>query len=82
MEGNQVNSLQWYPHAQQEVCYDRQPAPQHQNDEAFFHPLDCGPTLQIGYAHFNYIFLLNQRMYDVYETIMFSDWILGIKRIH
>ncbi|CAH1414863.1 unnamed protein product [Lactuca virosa] len=50
IEGNQVNSLHWYPHAQQEVCYERQPQPQHQhqNDEAFFHPLDCGPTLQIG----------------------------------
>nr|GEZ91071.1 GRCD5 protein [Tanacetum cinerariifolium] len=23
--------------------------PQHQTHEAFFHPLDCGPTLQMGY---------------------------------
>ncbi|KAJ9549388.1 hypothetical protein OSB04_021931 [Centaurea solstitialis] len=49
IEGNQVNSVHWYQ--QQEVCYDnRQPAPQHQTDhDAFFHPLDCGPTLQMGY---------------------------------
>nr|ASP44960.1 SEPALLATA-like MADS box protein GRCD8 [Gerbera hybrid cultivar] len=47
MEGSQVNSLNWHPHAHQEIGYDRQP--QHQTDEAFFHPLDCGPTLQIGY---------------------------------
>ncbi|XP_024995477.1 agamous-like MADS-box protein AGL9 homolog [Cynara cardunculus var. scolymus] len=46
IEGNQVH---WYQ--QQEVCYDnRQPAPPHQTDhEAIFHPLDCGPTLQMGY---------------------------------
>nr|CAX65571.1 GRCD5 protein [Gerbera hybrid cultivar] len=50
IEGTQINSLHWYPQAPQEVCYDdRQHAPQHQTDEAFFHPLDCGPTLQIGY---------------------------------
>lgn len=49
IEGNQIDSLHWYPHAQQEVCYNRQPAPQHQTaDEAFFQPLDCGPSLQIG----------------------------------
>ncbi|KAI3733327.1 hypothetical protein L6452_12770 [Arctium lappa] len=47
MEGNQVNSVHWHP---QEMGYDdRQHEPQHQSDEAFFHPLDCGPTLQIGY---------------------------------
>ncbi|PWA25526.1 GRCD5 protein [Artemisia annua] len=50
IEGHQISSLHWYPQAQQEVvCYDRQHAPQHQTDEAFFHPLDCGPTLQMGY---------------------------------
>ncbi|XP_071692657.1 agamous-like MADS-box protein MADS4 [Rutidosis leptorrhynchoides] len=49
IEGNQFDSLQWYPHVQQEVCYDRHPAPQHQTDEAFFQPLECGPSLQIGY---------------------------------
>ena len=49
IEGHQISSLHWYPQAQQEaVCYDRQHAPQHQTDEAFFHPLDCGPTLQMG----------------------------------
>ncbi|XP_071690877.1 agamous-like MADS-box protein MADS4 [Rutidosis leptorrhynchoides] len=49
MEGNQVISLEWHPHAQQEMGYDRQHDHQHQSDEAFFHPLDCGPTLQMGY---------------------------------
>ncbi|XP_024990839.1 agamous-like MADS-box protein AGL9 homolog [Cynara cardunculus var. scolymus] len=43
MEGSQVH---WHP---QEMGYDRQHEAQHQSDEAFFHPLDCGPTLQIGY---------------------------------
>ncbi|GFY99950.1 K-box region and MADS-box transcription factor family protein [Actinidia rufa] len=45
---NQVNSLQWNPSAQDHVDYSRQPA-QRQGGEAFFHPLDCEPTLQIGY---------------------------------
>ncbi|GJU64972.1 GRCD5 protein [Tanacetum coccineum] len=50
IEGHQIGSLHWHPQAQQEViCYDRQHAPQHQTNEAFFHPLDCGPTLQMGY---------------------------------
>ncbi|KAI3816721.1 hypothetical protein L1987_16425 [Smallanthus sonchifolius] len=49
IEGNQVNTLHWHPHAQQEIGYDRQHEPQHQTGEAFFHPLDCGPTLQMGY---------------------------------
>nr|GEZ68898.1 GRCD5 protein [Tanacetum cinerariifolium] len=50
IEGHQIGSLHWYPQSQQEVvCYDRQHAPpQHQTNEAFFHPLDCGPTLQMG----------------------------------
>ncbi|XP_057486909.1 agamous-like MADS-box protein MADS4 [Actinidia eriantha] len=45
---NQVNSLQWNPSAQDHMDYSRQPA-QRQGGEAFFHPLDCEPTLQIGY---------------------------------
>ncbi|PSS13691.1 Agamous-like MADS-box protein [Actinidia chinensis var. chinensis] len=45
---SQVNSLQWNPSAQDHVDYSRQPA-QRQGGEAFFHPLDCEPTLQIGY---------------------------------
>ena len=57
---NQVNSLQWNPSAQDHVDYSRQPA-QRQGGEAFFHPLDCEPTLQIGYECLlkkNYPFLL------------------------
>nr|ADU15477.1 SEP3 [Actinidia chinensis] len=45
---SQVNSLQWHPNAQDHVDYSRQPA-QPQGGEAFFHPLDCEPSLQIGY---------------------------------
>ena len=45
MEGSQVN-LQWNPNAQ-DVGYGRQGA-QPQGD-GFFHPLECEPTLQIGY---------------------------------
>ncbi|PIM98502.1 MADS box transcription factor [Handroanthus impetiginosus] len=45
MEGSQI-SLQWNPNAQ-DVGYGRQPA-QPQPD-GFFHPLDCEPTLHIGY---------------------------------
>ncbi|KAM7464760.1 hypothetical protein LguiA_032881 [Lonicera macranthoides] len=45
MEGNQI-SLQWNQNAQ-DVGYGRQHA-QPQPD-VFFHPLDCEPTLQIGY---------------------------------
>ncbi|KAK9060168.1 hypothetical protein SSX86_020872 [Deinandra increscens subsp. villosa] len=49
MEGNQLNTLQWHPQDQQEIGYSQQHEPQHQSGEAFFHPLDCGPTLQMGY---------------------------------
>lgn len=46
LEGNQIHSIQWNPSAQ-DVGYGQQAAqPQ---DDAFFHPLDCEPTLQIGY---------------------------------
>ncbi|KAI7997013.1 Agamous-like MADS-box protein MADS4 [Camellia lanceoleosa] len=48
VEGNQVISLQWNPSAQ-DVGYSRQQA-QPQGD-VFFHPLDCEPTLQIGYQN-------------------------------
>ncbi|XP_073129807.1 agamous-like MADS-box protein MADS4 isoform X2 [Henckelia pumila] len=47
MEGSQI-SLQWNPNAQ-DVAYGRQAA-QPQAD-GFFHPLDCEPTLQIGYQN-------------------------------
>eukprot|EP00261_Vitis_vinifera_P031355 XP_019072598.1 PREDICTED: MADS-box protein 4 isoform X2 [Vitis vinifera] len=46
LEGTQVNQLQWNPNAQ-DVGYGRQQA-QPQGD-GFFHPLECEPTLQIGY---------------------------------
>lgn len=46
MEGNQVN-FEWNSNAQ-EVGYGRQPAQTH--GDAFFHPLECEPTLQIGYV--------------------------------
>lgn len=46
MEGSQLN-LQWQPNAQ-DVGYGRQTT-QTQGD-GFFHPLDCEPTLQIGYV--------------------------------
>nr|QQL01551.1 SEPALLATA 3 [Ceropegia sandersonii] len=55
MEGSQVN-LQWNPNAQ-DVGYGRHEGhhhhhhqPHHQGD-GFFHPLDCEPTLQIGYQN-------------------------------
>ncbi|KAK8655600.1 hypothetical protein V6N13_108174 [Hibiscus sabdariffa] len=47
MEGYQVNSLQLNPNAE-DVGFGRHPAHQPQAD-VFFHPLDCEPTLQIGY---------------------------------
>ncbi|KAF5746423.1 transcription factor MADS3 [Tripterygium wilfordii] len=46
MEGYHVHSLQMNPSAE-DVVYGRQQA-QPQGD-GFFHPLDCEPTLQIGY---------------------------------
>ncbi|KAL8520202.1 hypothetical protein ACS0TY_010933 [Phlomoides rotata] len=48
MEGNQI-SLQWNQNAHQDaVTYARQAGVQSQHD-GFYHPLDCEPTLQIGY---------------------------------
>lgn len=48
IEANQASSLQWNVH---DIGYDRQPAQPH--DDSFFHPLDCEPTLQMGYVcHF------------------------------
>lgn len=47
MEGYQVNTLQLNPSAE-DCGYGLKPA-QPQGDP-FFHPLDCEPTLQIGYA--------------------------------
>ncbi|XVE92098.1 hypothetical protein REPUB_Repub01dG0067900 [Reevesia pubescens] len=49
VEGYQVNQLQLNPNPE-DVGYGRQPAHQPQGD-GFFHPLECEPTLQIGYQH-------------------------------
>ncbi|KAK9076208.1 hypothetical protein SSX86_004541 [Deinandra increscens subsp. villosa] len=49
IEGNQINSVHWFQQAEQQLCYNRQPAPPQQTQEAFFRQLDCGPTLHIGY---------------------------------
>ncbi|KMT07430.1 hypothetical protein BVRB_6g150520 isoform B [Beta vulgaris subsp. vulgaris] len=46
IEANQASSLQWNVH---DIGYDRQPAQPH--DDSFFHPLDCEPTLQMGYQN-------------------------------
>ncbi|XP_021829306.1 agamous-like MADS-box protein AGL9 homolog isoform X2 [Prunus avium] len=45
-EGYHVNSLQMNPNADE---YGRQQAQAH--GDGFFHPLDCEPTLQIGYQN-------------------------------
>ncbi|KAE8667211.1 Agamous-like MADS-box protein AGL9-like protein [Hibiscus syriacus] len=54
IESYQVNSLQLNPNAD-DVGYGggRHPAhhPPHPHDGGFFHPLECEPTLQIGYQH-------------------------------
>ncbi|KAF3431024.1 hypothetical protein FNV43_RR25754 [Rhamnella rubrinervis] len=47
VEGYQVNSLQLNHCSVEEVGYGRQSAQPH--GDGFFHPLDCEPTLQIGY---------------------------------
>uniref|UniRef100_A0AAU7LJE9 MADS47 n=1 Tax=Hippophae rhamnoides TaxID=193516 RepID=A0AAU7LJE9_9ROSA len=46
MEGYQISALQLNPNAD-EMGYGRQTA--HPQDDGFFHPLECEPTLQIGY---------------------------------
>nr|QKX44756.1 SEPALLATA-like MADS-box protein 1 [Paphiopedilum henryanum] len=47
-ESSQANPQQvWDPTAAHAVGYGRQPAQPHA--DAFYHPLDCEPTLQIGY---------------------------------
>ncbi|XP_051116391.1 agamous-like MADS-box protein AGL9 homolog isoform X2 [Andrographis paniculata] len=50
MEGSQI-SLQWNPNGQDHVHvgYGRQPTAQPHPADGFFHPLECEPTLQIGY---------------------------------
>ncbi|CAK9144326.1 unnamed protein product [Ilex paraguariensis] len=48
MEGNQLSSFQWNPHAQ-DAGYGRQLAPP--QGDAFFHQLESEPTLQIGFQH-------------------------------
>nr|AXR86365.1 agamous-like 9 [Kerria japonica] len=47
-EGYHVNSLQLNPNADE---YGRQQAQAHHQGDGFFHPLDCEPTLQIGYQN-------------------------------
>ncbi|KAE8698977.1 Agamous-like MADS-box protein AGL9-like protein [Hibiscus syriacus] len=44
----QIDSLQLNPSAE-DVGYGRQSAHHHPHDDGFFQPLECGPTLQIGY---------------------------------
>lgn len=50
--GSNQASLQWNPRAQDQahVSYGRQPAAQPQTTDAFFDPLECDPTLHIGYS--------------------------------
>ncbi|KNA15435.1 hypothetical protein SOVF_098320 [Spinacia oleracea] len=51
IEANQASSLQWGN--MHDVGYDnRQPAQPH--DDSFFHPLECEPTLQMGYATYQH----------------------------
>ncbi|KAL2903849.1 Agamous-like MADS-box protein AGL9-like protein [Bienertia sinuspersici] len=45
IEANQASPLQWNVH--DVGGYGRQPTQPH--DDAFFHPIECEPTLQIGY---------------------------------
>ncbi|KAL1565306.1 Fructose-1,6-bisphosphatase isozyme 2 [Salvia divinorum] len=47
MEGNQM-TLTWNQNPQ-DVGYGRQPQHHQPQADGFFHPLDCEPTLQIGY---------------------------------
>lgn len=68
MEGYQVNSLQLNP-AAEDIGYGRQPAQAH--EDAFFHPLHCEPTLQIGYAF----------RFQMIGCIMFITFELGLMNI-
>nr|ALF08454.1 SEPALATA-3 [Thalictrum thalictroides]ALF08455.1 SEPALATA-3 [Thalictrum thalictroides]ALF08456.1 SEPALATA-3 [Thalictrum thalictroides]ALF08457.1 SEPALATA-3 [Thalictrum thalictroides]ALF08458.1 SEPALATA-3 [Thalictrum thalictroides] len=45
-EGSQPNHHQWDPNMHNGVTFARQQA--HTQNEGFFHPLECEPTLQIG----------------------------------
>nr|ABQ85951.1 MADS-box transcription factor SEP-like 2 [Trochodendron aralioides] len=47
-EGSQANAHQWDPNAHG-MRYGQQPAHAHPQGDGFFHPLECEPTLQIGY---------------------------------
>ncbi|KAI6686715.1 hypothetical protein NL676_032628 [Syzygium grande] len=51
MEGYQATALQMNPGAAEEFVYGGRhlAPPHHGHGDAFFHPLDCEPTLQIGY---------------------------------
>lgn len=50
MEGYQATALQMNPGAAEEMVYGGRhlAPPHHGHGDAFFHPLDCEPTLQIG----------------------------------
>lgn len=50
MEGYQVNALQLNQHAEEVGGYGHPPPPPHAqpHGEAFFHALECEPTLQMG----------------------------------
>ncbi|KAK8567583.1 hypothetical protein V6N13_105541 [Hibiscus sabdariffa] len=48
IETYQINSLQLNPNAE-DVGYGRHPAHHHPQDDGFYHPLECEPTLHIGY---------------------------------
>lgn len=50
MEGYDLSSLQLNPNGN-DMGYGRQPAQPH--GDAFFHQLQCEPTLHIGYASLN-----------------------------
>ncbi|XP_056165439.1 agamous-like MADS-box protein MADS4 isoform X2 [Syzygium oleosum] len=51
MEGYQATALQMNPGAAEEMVYGGRhlAPPHHGHGDVFFHPLDCEPTLQIGY---------------------------------
>ena len=55
LDGYQINPLQLNPSAE-DMGYGRQQPPQTHAD-AFFHPLECEPTLQIGYVRFAPFFI-------------------------
>ncbi|KAJ8451502.1 hypothetical protein Cgig2_018136 [Carnegiea gigantea] len=67
IEASQASSLQWSGH---EMVYDRQPSQPH--PYGFFQPLECQPTLQIGYATYN---LLNSQRHS------YVPWVHGLSNL-